>query len=78
MQVTHGSLGPVGTEVGFTPCQFTGQFDGVAVEGTYDPTLTKSMIDGTIHTVIMVCGLAYDATLGPVGPYGLCGDAEPV
>ena len=30
-----------------------------------------------INTVITVAGLTYDATLGPIGPHGLCGTAEP-
>ncbi len=76
MDVTHGSLGPVGTEVGFTPCRFTGKLGGVDVEGVYHPAATKSELDGTIETMITVEGALYSATLGPVGPYGLCGNAE--
>ena len=76
MIVTEGSLGPVQTEAGFSPCLFSGKLDGEDVEGVYDPTLTHRDLSGRINTVITVAGLTYDATLGPIGPQGLCGKAE--
>lgn len=77
MIVTEGALGPVQTEEGFTPCLFTGKLGDVAVEGVYDPSQTHRDLGGRINTVITVAGLTYDATLGPIGPNGLCGTAEP-
>ncbi len=71
--VEEGSLGPVQTEEGFTPCLFTGKVDGVAVEGTYDPTRTRSDLNGVIRTLVNIQGTNYAARIGPMGPYGLCG-----
>jgi hypothetical protein len=78
MKVMKGSLGPVQTERGYSARLFTAEIDGSPVSGTYDPTQTRSSVTGEITTVLEISGQLLAATLGPIGPTGLCGTATPL
>ena len=78
MRITNGSLGPVKTETGSTPCVFTGNIAGKTVVGTYDPTMTRSQLSGEVKTILAIDGKNFSVKFAPIGPYGLCGKAEQI